>query len=390
MAGAGTGVTRRVPPGPAVRLRSVLTVARLAVPPLAVLPVAACGQRTPATWPWPASPCPPGMVFVEAGTFRTGMEPPLPYAVVDTTKMEVVDAPERLCPDALAANPGTTVCWVQTDLHDPVVTAHEVTVQGFCIDRYPFPGSGAPNPPDGLTTWDATLLDEILSSGRFGPRRMCTFTEYEVAVAGPRSNHRYVYGDDPDPSRCPTTESDPIGSHPGCCNPETGVCEYGAVVGQWVEVDPQMTRWACEETDHCRASGGARLDARTPEGAFAMPYVVAGGTHRNQTRQAPHTPHTWHDHGQATGHSGCDDWGWDDGAVVCADPDPRYAACAADPRGPGCEAAWKAEEELEAWLRHCRGERMTDCLTWGLTRVRGRRSNACPERPDELGPGQGR
>ena len=53
-------------------------------------------------------------------------------------------------------------------------------------------------------------------------------------------------------------------------------------------------------------------------------YVVMGGTDRVQTRQAPLTPHTWHDHGEPA-QVGCGDQGWDDQAVICADPDPRYS-----------------------------------------------------------------
>jgi len=330
------------------------------------------------------------MVFVAAGTYTTGMAEPLPYAVVDTTKMAVVDAPEKQCDAALAASPGTSVCWVQTDLHDPVVTRHDVTVPGFCVDPFPFPGQGAPNSPDGLTTWDATLFDEALSSGHFGPRRMCGFTEYELAVAGPRSNLRFVYGDAPDPSRCATDEAEPIGSHPACANPETGVHDMGAVVGQWVKVDDPMVHWACVETDHCRASGGARLDDRRPDGTFSMPYVVAGGTHRLQTRQAPYTPHTWHDHGQATGAAGCDEWGWDDGVAVCATPDPRWERCAATSADPTCVALWKQQKAWEDLVSACQGQRMTACLSRALSEVRGKAVDACPESPDALGPGQGR
>ena len=330
------------------------------------------------------------MVFIEAGVYQTGMHEPLPYAIVDTTLMKVVEAPEERCPDALAAAPGTSVCWVQTDYHDPVVTVHDVTVNGYCIERYPFPGAGAPNPPDGLTTWDASLFDEMLSSGRFGPRRLCGFTEYELAVAGPTSNSRFVYGDDIDPTRCPTREDDPIGAHPRCQNPETGVYEYGAVVGQWVHLDQQLVDWACGRPEGCKASGGARLDDRRPDGSFSMPYIVAGGTHRLQTRQAPFTPHTYHDHGQVTGQAGCDDWGWDDSVAVCATPDPRYVACVTDPAGEACRQLWYQEHAWQELVEFCRGRRMTECLSRGVSVVRGRRFNACPDSPKELGPGQGR
>ena len=43
-------------------------------------------------WSQKAANCPPGMVFISGGDYATGMVPPLPYGVVDTTLMDVVDA----------------------------------------------------------------------------------------------------------------------------------------------------------------------------------------------------------------------------------------------------------------------------------------------------------
>jgi hypothetical protein len=337
----------------------------------------------------PASPCPPGMAYIPGGEYTTGMKPPVPYGVVDTTRMAVVDHPERQCPDAIAATEGASACWVQTDLHDPVVLEHAVTVEGYCIERLPFPGAG-PYSEDGMTTWDAERFDELLTSGEFGPRRLCGYTEYELAVAGPEGNLRYVYGDTPAPERCPEDEQEGIGARPGCSNPETGLMDYGAVISQWVLLDDPLVKWACEETDNCRASGGARLDERHPDGRYAVRYIIAGGTRRVQTRQAPYTPHTFHDHGQVTGEGGCDTWGWDDGPAVCATPDPRYATCRATPDAEGC-AQLKAWEDAWAELTaYCRGRRMTACLNRGLSAAKGEPVNVCRESTGALGPGQGR
>jgi hypothetical protein len=330
------------------------------------------------------------MVHIQGGTYETGMPDPLPYAVVDTTGMAVVEAPESLCDAALAEHPGSSACWVQTDFHDPVVTLHEVSIRDYCIEEAPFPGRGVPNPPDGLTSWDASLLDEILSSGLYGPRRMCAFTEYELAVAGPRSNLRFVYGNEARPQLCPRSEETPIGSHPECRNPETGLYDYGAVIGQWVLTDDALVHEACVLTEHCRVSGGARLDEKNPDGTYKIRYLVAGGTHRIQTRQAPFTPHTWHDHGQVSGPEGCDDWGWDDGAVICASPDARYLRCAEEPGGEGCAELARMEASWSRLLTWCRGRRMTACLSRALSEVRGKRVKACPGGGGALGPGQGR
>ena len=341
----------------------------------------------------PSAPCPPGMAWVPAGTYTTGMESPDLYAIVDTTVMEVVEYPERQCPDALKRDRDAIACWVQTDLHDPVVTRHEVEVNGYCMDRLPFPGGG-PYAPDGMSTWDAERLEEMLETGYFGPRRLCGYTEYELAVAGPTTNQRFVYGDTPNPDACADSEKTEIGAMESCRNAETGLAEYGAVISQWVRLDETLVDWACgpegASQDACRASGGAQLTERRDDGSFTTRYIVAGGTRRVQTRQAPFTPHTFHDHGQVTGQGGCDSWGWDDGPAICATPDPAYARCRTDENGPGCAQVetWETRwEDLRTW---CRGRRMTDCLNRGSTAALGRPVDVCPERPDELGPGQGR
>ena len=336
-----------------------------------------------------SQPCPQGMRYIEGGTYTTGMKLPLPYGVVDTTQMEIVEAPELECPEAIAATDGATACWVQTDLHDPVVTEHEVTVDGYCISTAPFPGAG-PNPADGMTTWDAQMFEQLLTLGGFTGRRLCTFTEYELAVAGPTTNRRFIYGDEPNREACARDESTDIGSMPACQNSETGVMDYGAVISQWVLNDDQLVAWACGEGRDCRASGNARLDERFEDGSFATRYLVAGGTHRVQTRQAPFTPHTFHDHGQAVDSGGCDSWGWDDGPAVCATPNSALVSCADNSDDPACqalqdqEAAW---QELRQW---CVGKRMTECLNRGLTALRGEEVDICPESDGELGSGQGR
>ena len=360
------------------------------------LALLACGgEVVPSTPPAPPlppaseNPCPPGMVHVAAGTYQTGMRPPMPYGVVDTTQMETVDAPESKCEAAQKAAGDASACWVQTDLADPIVTTRDVTVEGYCMSIRPFPGAG-PYPRDGLTTWDAERFDELLSSGLFGPRRMCTYTEYELAVAGPTQNTRFVYGNTADPSRCATGTEELIGGRPSCQNPETGVVDYGAVISQWVHLDDSLVSWACAEGRPCRASGGARLDAREADGNLSLRYIVAGGTHRVQTRQAPYTPHTFHDHGQPSGPAGCDTWGWDDGAAVCASEDARYQACAASPTRPEC---LELQEQEAAWadlLAHCQGRRITECLNHGLTRLRGSPVDVCPGSEGLMGPGQGR
>jgi len=250
--------------------------------------------------------CPPGMVLVE-GRGSVGLEANR-FAVVQTADRQLVVEPESECPDALLATPDAVSCWVQTDLVDPVMPPRAVDVAPVCVDAFPFPGEGALYTVDGMTAWDASVLEKVLARGAFGGRRMCTASELQAATAGIRSNLPVVYGHRHDPRRCPAGQA--IGHDSGCANPETGVHEYGAVHSHWVVADPGMVAAACDQPP-CRAAGNRLLESGM--------LVVLGGTGRLQTRQAPLTPHTWHDHGRPAP-SGCDDMGHDDQPAICADP----------------------------------------------------------------------
>ena len=264
--------------------------------------------------PAAAGACPEGMVLV-GGSGELGMRGQ-PYGIVPTAHLAKVDAPERGCPEAIASTPGATACWVQTDLVDPVIPVHRVDVEPFCIEAYPFPGRGHRYTEDGLSVWGVHKLDEMLKSGRFGGRRLCTTTEFQAAVAGLVGNNRFVYGNEFVEGRC---KAGVIGERAECRNQETGVWEYGAVHSHWTKADQTFVARACPSPP-CLGAGNRPLAV----GA----YVVAGGTERAQTRQAPHTPHTWHDHGEATV-DGCGFKGWDDQPVICADPGPDSSQAAA-------------------------------------------------------------
>jgi hypothetical protein len=255
--------------------------------------------------------CPDGMVLVH-GAGVLGMKGQ-PYGFVPTAHLAKVEAPERGCAAAIAATEGASACWVQTDLIDPVIPVHEVTVEPFCIDAAPIPGPGHPYPKDGMSVWDASQLDLMLQSGRFGKRRLCTTTEFQAAVAGLNGNRRFVFGDEYREGIC---DGDLIGASAACSNPETGVSEYGAVHSHWTIADSAFVASACESPP-CTGAGNRAVSAGM--------YIVAGGTGRFQTRQAPLTPHTWHDHGDATPDA-CGFNGWDDQAVICASPGKPSAA----------------------------------------------------------------
>lgn len=268
-----------------------------------------------------SSECPPGMVML-AGEGRIGLAPGR-YAVVETRdRAEVID-PQSECAAAQAKHGDSIACWVQTDLTDPILVPRSVQVTPVCVDAWPFPGRGRAYTRDGMTAWDAQVLSAVLASGAYGGRRLCTATELQAAVAGFRSNRPFVYGDRYDPDRCQADAR--IGTDLQCGNPETGVYEYGAVHSHWVVADSAFVAAACEHPP-CRGAGNRLLT----EGMF----IVLGGTGRLQTRQAPLTPHTWHDHGRPTP-TGCDAMGHDDQVAICAAPDLGW--------GAGAEALVAAE-----------------------------------------------
>jgi hypothetical protein len=293
-----------------------------------------------------------------SGTGTVGMAASA-YAVVQTRGRAVVDAPETECPAARAAKPESVACWVQTDEVDPVLAPRAVQTGDFCIEPFPFPGEGSAWTADGMTAWDAQALERLLATGRYGTRRLCTMSEFQLAVAGPGTNRPFVHGDRQDPSRCPGEGA--IGADPGCRNPETGVHDYGAVRSHWVRADAAFIARACD-IPPCRGAGRRPLT----EGH----YIVAGGTARVQTRQAPFTPHTWHDHGMPNP-AGCDDMGHDDQAVICADPDPGYAGWA------GPSAALAAGEA--AWASLVETARSTGSMTRTLEAGLG--EPVCPASP---------
>ncbi len=233
-----------------------------------------------------------------------------PYGIVETRHLATVDAPEKNCPAAVGKTPGATACWVQTDMSDPVLKPREVEIKPFCIEARPFPGTRYTT--DGLTVWGAHKLGQLLDTGRFGKRRLCTASEFQAAVAGLAENRRFIFGDQYIAGRCESKNRRTVGGDPDCRNVKTGVVDYGSVHSHWVVADQPFVDRACEQPP-CRGAGGRALKAGS--------YVVMGGTNRVQTRQAPFTPHTWHDHGEAT-QDACGFDGWDDQPVICADVGP--------------------------------------------------------------------
>ena len=261
-----------------------------------------------------------------------------PYGIVPHGPRPPEQRPEEGCPAAISASPGAVTCWVQTDEVDPVLPPRPVELAPFCVDAWPFPGPGVPYSQDGLGPAGVGALQRLLAGADHGGRRLCGFSEWQAAVAGLQGNRRFLYGDDAPGARCgsDSLEVAPIGADPACRSPETGLYDYGAVLSHWVLADPAFLAFACTEAGGgCKGAGGRTLRAGDP--------LVAGGTRRVMTRQAPLTPHTWHDHGPASSGGACTDpLMWDDQPMICADPDPGWQ------QQPLPEALARGQE---TWLR---------------------------------------
>ncbi len=204
-----------------------------------------------------------------------------------------------------------------------IIEENSFRVDGFWIDRYPFPGvPGDDWFPDGLNMSLVGSLDSWLQD--FG-RRACTVTELLIAGAGP-DNHRYPYGDgtfennvcDPDDQN-----PDPIGSFSGCVS-ATGVRDF-QVRSTWGRLDREMVEVMQETPQQADFPG-------------EFEYAVWGGTSRTDTFYAPNN-FGFHTHGVS------DNAYQDDGFRVCAGPnapseaqDTAYAHWLEDVRAAGSYA----------------------------------------------------
>ncbi len=207
------------------------------------------------------SPCPDGMVLLEAGSFQLGSE-------------------ER----RLNAGPPRTV-----------------PLPAFCMDRYEHPNQEGALPTVGVT-WEQAR-DQCQQAGK----RLCTSDEWERACRGAQG-WPYVYGDQRDPQACNTPwetfEGAPIpyapaGSHPRCRSAE-GVMDLNGNVSEWVQDE-----WHGPRANFDVEGFPAEVTYRT----------VRGGTMWRQTFYGQ-------DCTSAHGHPERDAHHIDDGFRCCASPIP--------------------------------------------------------------------
>ena len=185
-----------------------------------------------------------------------------------------------------------------------IIPEASIQVDGFWIDRYPFPGiPGDDWFVDGLNLPLVVALDSWLQE--YG-RRACTISELLLAGAGP-DNHRYPYGSGIyDPNACDGDDAnpEPIGSFPDCVS-STGVRDF-QVRSTWGALDREIVS-IMKETPQAEGFPGDHE------------YAVWGGTSRTDTFYAPNN-FGFHLHGP-------DDVAYqDDGFRVCAGPNPPSEA----------------------------------------------------------------
>jgi len=151
----------------------------------------------------------------------------------------------------------------------------ELSVEGFCIDRFPFPGEGQTWSQDPL---DWERADAFSAVAEAHGRRLCTVAELVLASAG-SENWRYPYDRlEYRADRCEPgdlTPSAPIGSFEDCVSPY-GVRDF-MVRSTWAVLDDQ----AGEEI---RAYYYTDTGLLIPGGGY---YAVWGGSAVQDTFYAP-------------------------------------------------------------------------------------------------------
>ena len=140
------------------------------------------------------------------------------------------------CPDEMVAIPAgtypfgdpdpTTAAWYR-------LKAGEVTLGGFCIDRYEYPGRRGEMPRAKVTWNEADALCKRAS------KRLCSEHEWVAACRG-SSGWSFAYGETFEPKRCHTDGHDsvlrPIGERSKCRSP-LGVHDLNGSLSEWV-ADP--------------------------------------------------------------------------------------------------------------------------------------------------------
>ncbi len=326
-------------------------------------------------------------------------EPPPATAEVPATPEPAAtpEVPATACPAGMVLVPAAAeVVLGETDAArmdacgciGGVLAAAPHTVDGFCIDRFPFPGEGKPWPtqaPAGSFTHAEAeeLRDRLPALGR----RYCSYAEVLLASAGP-GNRRFPWGDEYEPHCEPDhrTPTRPIGGRPDCATPE-GIVDLG-VLTAWVTLDRRSAALLTASRDAPVSPGRLVLSgahSATEEAFFARSnYGIH--CHTGGCGVFPDEPPTG--------------WEWiDDGLRFCADPGPGEAsselgfsavvdafdgdlavlwAIPSRPAGPAAVGRRPLRRIEAGWLHTCALDDAGEAVCWGFDRDGSTRPPAGP------------
>ena len=218
-----------------------------------------CGSGAPSTPPPPTAepPAPPRQPAPPA--HPVGVAPPCPDAMVGIAGG----------PATLGEGDATRARKYQPNT---VVPRGPYDVQGFCIDRFPLPGSaGDAWATDGLGR--AAIRDRVEPWLWAQGRRLCTVAELMRAAGGP-DGRRYPWGEEHALDVCDARDEAPavMGSYSGCVSPD-GIADL-QVRSTWARLD---------DTTRARlTAAGAHMQP-----GFDGGYAVWGGLVRDDTYYAP-------------------------------------------------------------------------------------------------------
>lgn len=239
-----------------------------------VLLLAACG--TPSGTPDPGPDLLPASA-TEAPPPAPRADPPPPALPTPPPSIAAEVVPR--CPEGMLGIAGGPAELGEADVEgsakyrpNNVVPRGSFALDGFCIDRFPAPGTeGDPWPRDGIAK---KQLREQLEPWLWARgRRLCTVAELMRAAGGP-TGARYPWGQEPGTAPCDPDDESPkaMGTYADCVSPE-GVRDL-QVRSTWARLDPRT------------------LALLTDAGAATQPgfdggYAVWGGLVRTDTYYAP-------------------------------------------------------------------------------------------------------
>jgi formylglycine-generating enzyme required for sulfatase activity len=185
------------------------------------------------------------MCVALAGCSEAGQQAPDPSPAIPETSATPTDPAAAVpasskaittpsgCPDGMVSVPSGV--YLVGDPDPPLESWYrlkeaKVTLPGFCIDQYEYPGRIGEF-PTGAASWH-----EAAALCKKADKRLCSEHEWVAACRGPEG-WSYAYGAEFEAARCQTdghkSKVEPIGSRTGCTSP-LGVHDLNGSLSEWV------------------------------------------------------------------------------------------------------------------------------------------------------------